>query len=99
MLEVDGLRLDPASHRAWREDHEITLSARELALLEAFMRHPGRVLSRYELLEMVWPYDYENRSNIVDTYVRYLRAKIDKPFGTDSIETIRGRGYRMRAPA
>lgn len=98
VLEVDGLCLDPASHRAWREGHEITLSARELALLEAFMRHPGRVLSRYELLEMVWPYDYENRSNVVDTYVRYLRAKVDKPFGTDSIETIRGRGYRMRAP-
>ncbi len=97
VLEVGGLCLDPASHRAWRGDREISLSARELALLEAFMRHAGRVLSRYELLEMVWPYDYENRSNVVDTYVRYLRAKIDRPFGTDSIETIRGRGYRMRA--
>lgn len=96
VIEVDGLHLDPASHRAWRGKDEISLSAREIALLEAFMRHPGTVLSRYELLEMVWPYDYENRSNVVDTYVRYLRAKIDKPFGTDSIETIRGRGYRMR---
>jgi two-component system OmpR family response regulator len=96
VLEVDGLSLDPASHRAWRGDREIALSARELALLEAFMRRPGTVLSRYELLEIVWPYDYENRSNVVDTYVRYLRAKIDEPFGTDSIETVRGIGYRWR---
>ncbi len=60
------------------------------------MRRPGDVLSRYALLEHAWSYDYENRSNIVDSYVRFLRQKIDKPFGTASIETIRGAGYRLR---
>ena len=96
VLEVGSLRLDPAARRVWRGEQEITLSAKEFALLEAFMRRPGDVLSRFDLLERAWEYDYENRSNIVDVYVRYLRAKIDRPFGTDSIETIRGAGYRLR---
>jgi two-component system, OmpR family, response regulator len=95
-IEAAGLRLDPARRRVWRDEAEIELTSKELALLEAFMRRPGVVLSRFDLLEMVWPYDYENRSNVVDVYVRYLRNKIDRPFGTDSIETIRGSGYRMR---
>ena len=60
------------------------------------MRRPGELLSRYALLEQVWDYDYENRSNVVDSYVRFLRRKIDQPFGTDSIETVRGSGYRLR---
>ena len=60
------------------------------------MRRPGEVLSRLQLLEHAWDYEYENRSNIVDVYVRYLREKIDRPFGTDTIETVRGVGYRMR---
>jgi two-component system OmpR family response regulator len=76
---------------------EIGLSAKEFALLEAFMRRPGEVLSRLQLLEHAWDYEYENRSNIVDVYVRYLREKIDRPFGTDTIETVRGVGYRLRA--
>ena len=95
-LRVGDLRLDPATKRVTRDETEIELSAREFALLEAFMRRPGEVLSRYALLEQVWDYEYENRSNVVDSYVRFLRRKIDKPFGTDSIETVRGAGYRMR---
>ena len=97
VLEVGPLRLDPATRRAWRSETEIDLSAREFALLEAFMRRAGDVLSRFQLLEAVWDRDYENRSNVVDVYVRHLRAKIDKPFRTTTIETIRGSGYRMRA--
>ena len=95
-LRVGDLRLDPATKRVTRDETEIELSAREFALLEAFMRRPGEVLSRYALLEQVWDYEYENRSNVVDSYVRFLRRKIDKPFGTDSIETVRGAGYRLR---
>jgi two-component system OmpR family response regulator len=97
VLEVGDLRLDPATRRVWRGEEEIALSTKEFALLETFMRRPGEVLSRYRLLEHAWEYDYENRSNVVDVYVRYLRQKIDRPFGLDSIETIRGAGYRLRA--
>jgi two-component system OmpR family response regulator len=95
-LRVGGLRLDPASRRVWRGRREIPLSAREFALLEALMRRPGDVLSRTQLLELAWEYAYENRSNVVDSYIRYLRRKIDAPFGTSSIETVRGAGYRLR---
>ena len=79
----------------------MSLSAKEFQLLETFMRHPGEVLSRYQLLEHAWDYDYENRSNIVDVYVRYLRDKIDRPFGLSTLETVRGAGYRLddRVPA
>jgi two-component system, OmpR family, response regulator len=96
VLEVGDLQLDPATHRVWRGGSEVSLSAKEFALLEAFMRRPGEVLSRYRLLEHAWDYDYENRSNVVDVYVRYLREKVDRPFGVESIETVRGSGYRMR---
>jgi two-component system, OmpR family, response regulator len=96
VLEVGDLRLDPATRHVWRGDTEIDLSAKEFALLETFMRRPGQVLSRYLLLEHCWDYAYENRSNVVDVYVRYLREKIDRPFGRDSIETVRGAGYRLR---
>ena len=95
-LQVDDLRLNPATRLAHRGDAELRLSAKEFALLETFMRRPGDVLSRYALLEHAWDYDYENRSNVVDSYVRFLRRKIDQPFGTDSIETVRGSGYRLR---
>jgi two-component system OmpR family response regulator len=95
VLEVGDLRLDPAARRVWRGDVEVSLSAKEFQLLETFMRHPGEVLSRYQLLEHAWDYDYENRSNIVDVYVRYLRDKIDRPFGQRSLETVRGAGYRL----
>jgi two-component system OmpR family response regulator len=95
-LENGDLRLDPATRRTWRGETEISLSTKEFALLETFMRRPGEVLSRYHLLEHCWDYAYENRSNVVDVYVRYLREKIDRPFGRDSIETVRGAGYRLR---
>jgi two-component system, OmpR family, response regulator len=95
-LEVGALRLDPATRQVWRGEAEIELSAKEFAILETFMRRPGEVLSRFQLLEHAWDYDYENRSNVVDSYVRFLRRKIDKPFGVSSIETVRGAGYRLR---
>jgi two-component system, OmpR family, response regulator len=96
LLQVGDLRMDPATHQVWRGDEEVALSAKEFALLEAFMRRPGEVLSRLQLLEHAWDYSYENRSNVIDVYVRYLRRKIDRPFGRDSIETVRGAGYRLR---
>jgi two-component system OmpR family response regulator len=97
VLAVGDLRLDPATRRAWRGDAQITLSTKEFALLETFMRRAGHVLSRYQLLETAWDYEYENRSNVVDVYVRYLREKIDRPFGVTTLETVRGAGYRLRA--
>jgi two-component system, OmpR family, response regulator len=96
VLEVGSLRLDPATRRVWRGEREIDLSAKEFALLETFMRNPDAVLTRLELLEHAWDFAYENRSNIVDVYVRYLREKLDRPFGLESIETVRGTGYRLR---
>ena len=95
VLEVGDLRLDPAAHRVWRGETEVHLSAKEFALLETFMRRPGEVLSRFHLLEHCWDNGYENRSNVVDVYVRYLREKIDRPFGRTSLETVRGAGYRL----
>jgi two-component system, OmpR family, response regulator len=95
-LEVGDLTLDTSTHRVRRGDVDIPLSVKELQLLEVFMRRPGQVLSRYDLLEGAWDMDYENRSNVVDVYVRYLREKIDRPFGVETIETVRGAGYRMR---
>jgi two-component system, OmpR family, response regulator len=95
-LRVGDLRLDPARRQVWRGDTEIELSAKEFAVLDVFMRRPGEVLSRFQLLEHAWDYEYENRSNIVDSYVRLLRKKIDAPFGVKSIQTVRGAGYRLR---
>jgi two-component system OmpR family response regulator len=97
VFEVGDLRLDPAAHRAWRGDCELDLSAKEFSLLELFMRRPGLTLSRTQLLDGAWDIAFESRSNVVDVYVRYLREKIDRPFGRDSIETVRGVGYRLRA--
>jgi two-component system OmpR family response regulator len=97
VLEVEDLRLDPASRRAWRGETELALTTREFSLLEVFMRHPGEVLGRFELLEHVWDDSYENRSNVIEVYVGYLRDKVDRPFGRQSLETVRGAGYRLRA--
>ncbi len=97
VVEVGDLRLDPAARRAWRGETELDLSAKEFALLELFMRRPGKVLSRSELLDGAWDMAFERRSNVVDVYMGYLRAKVDKPFGSDSLETVRGVGYRLRA--
>jgi two-component system OmpR family response regulator len=96
LVEVGDLKLDPATRRAWRGEFELELSVKEFALLEVFMRRPGEALSRLQLLEAGWDMAFESRSNLIDVYVRYLREKIDRPFGRDSIETIRGVGYRLR---
>jgi len=96
VIEVGELRLHPDTHQVWRGDTEIELSAKEFRLLETFMRHAGYVLSRTQLLEQAWAYDFARRSNVVEVYIRYLRRKIDVPFDVVSIETIRGAGYRLR---
>jgi two-component system, OmpR family, response regulator len=95
VLLVGDLQLDPASRRVWRGDAEILLSQKEFALLEALMRRAGEVLSRLDLLEAAWDQSYENRSNIVDAYIRRLREKVDRPFRARSLETVRGAGYRL----
>ena len=96
VVEVGALRLDPATRVVRRGETEIALSAKEFTLLEILMRRAGEVLSRFQLLEYAWDGDYDNRSNVVDVYVSYLRDKIDRPFGVRSIETVRGAGYRLR---
>ncbi len=97
VVEAGGVRLDPAARRVWRGETEILLSGKEFALLETFMRNRGVVLSRRQLLDSVWDDGWNVRSNVVDVYVRYLREKLDRPFGCDSIESVRGVGYRFRA--
>jgi two-component system OmpR family response regulator len=98
-LIVGDLRLDPTVGRAWRGDTELTLSVKEFAVLEAFMRRPGQILTRSSVLDAAWDMGYERRSNLVDVYVRYLREKIDRPFGRHALETVRGVGYRLREDA
>mgnify|MGYP001133502735 CR=1 FL=1 len=95
-LRAGDLGLDPATRRAWRGVHELELSAKEFALLELFLRHIDQVLTRTLILDHVWDFAYEGVSNVVDQYVAYLRRKIDKPFGVDQLETVRGAGYRLR---
>jgi two-component system, OmpR family, response regulator len=96
VLEVGDLRLDPATQQVWRGETELQLSSKEYALLELFMRRPGAVLSRFELLEHGWDIGYDNRSNVITVYIRYLREKIDRPFNRQAIETVHGAGYRLR---
>ncbi|MEA2404825.1 MAG: two-component system, OmpR family, response regulator [Thermoleophilaceae bacterium] len=98
-LAVGDLRLDPTTHAVTRGSSEIALSTREVAILETFMRRPGRILSRFDLLETVWDGEFDHRSNVVDVAVRRLRDKIDRPFGVETIETVRGAGYRLCEPA
>lgn len=93
-LTAGPLRLDPAAKCAWRDDRLLPLSAKEFALLEYFLRNPGRVLSRTQIIEAVWDFAYDGGSNIVDQYVTYLRRKI----GPETIETVRGMGYRLVDP-
>ena len=97
VLRVGNLVLDPATRVVRRGDARIDLSAKEFSLLEYFMRHPGDVLSRMDLIEHVWDFAYDGGSNVVDVYIKYLREKIDRPFGIRSIETERGAGYRLKA--
>jgi two-component system OmpR family response regulator len=96
ILSVGDLQLDQATMTATRAGTEIPLSTKEYALLEALMMNPGVVLSRVQLLEHAWDYGYEHRSNVIDVYIRCLRQKVDRPFAADSIETVRGIGYRLR---
>lgn len=96
VLEVGDLRFDPAARKVERDGHLIDLTAKEYSLLEFFMRHRNEVLTRTRILEHVWDFAYEGDSNVVDVYVRYLREKIDRPFGRHSLETLRGAGYRLR---
>lgn len=95
-LIVGDLTLDPATHAVDRGGEKIVLTAKEFSLLEYFMRRPGQALSRTELIEHVWDFAFEGDSNVVDVYVRYLREKIDRPFGIATIETVRGVGYMLR---
>jgi len=97
VLRVAGIELDSGAHRVTRNEQEVTLSTKEFQLLEVFMRHPDQVLTRYQLLEGAWDNAYEHHSNVIDVYVRYLREKLDRPFGADSMETVRGVGYRLRS--
>jgi two-component system OmpR family response regulator len=96
VLSEGDLKLDPASKRVWRGATEVELSAKEFSLLEFFLRHPGTVLSRSQIIEAVWDFAYDGTSNVVDQYVKYLRRKLDIPFGRDDIQTVRGMGYRLR---
>jgi len=96
VLAEGDLKLDPATKRAWRAQTELQLSPKEFSLLELFLRHPGSVLSRSQIIEAVWDFAYDGGSNVVDQYVNYLRRKIDTPFGRHDIETVRGMGYRLR---
>lgn len=99
VLRVGDLTLDLTTHAAARGGVPIELSVKEVQILSVFMRRPGAVLSRLQILEGAWDDGYEHRSNVIDVYVRYLREKIDRPFGVETLETIRGAGYRLRAAA
>jgi two-component system OmpR family response regulator len=96
VLSIGDLTLDPAAHEVRRGGTRIGLTPKEFALLHLFMRRPGVVLSREQLIEHAWDVAYEGDSNLVDVYVRHLREKIDRPFGRHSVETLRGLGYRLR---
>jgi two-component system, OmpR family, response regulator len=97
VLSAGDLRLDPAARRAWRGDTELSLTARELSLLEFLLRRRGEVVSKREILEHVWDFDFEGDPNIVEVYIGHLRRKLDRPFGRAAIETLRGAGYRLAA--
>jgi two-component system OmpR family response regulator len=97
VLQAGDLCLDPATKAVTRGEQEVSLSAREFSLLELLLRHKGEVLSRTEILDHVWDFAYDGTSNVVDVYVRYIREKVDRPFGRSAVETVRGSGYRLRA--
>jgi two-component system OmpR family response regulator len=94
-LRVGDLELDLAKRMCVRAGSAIGLTTRELSLLELFMRRPGEVLSKQQLLDHIWGLDFAGYHNIVEVYVGYLRRKIDEPFGRQSIQTVRGAGYRL----
>ena len=95
VLEAGDLSLDPGTRRVFRGEAEIDLTAREMALLDFLMRHKGEVVSKRDILDHVWDYDFDGDANIVEVYIRRLRNKLDRPFERDTIETLRGAGYRL----
>jgi DNA-binding response OmpR family regulator len=97
VLAAGDLRFDPGERRAWRGDQEVSLTAREMALLEFLLRRRGEVVSKIDILDHVWDGRFDGDPNIVEVYVRHLRNKLDRPFGRRSIATIRGAGYRLEA--
>jgi len=97
VLDAGDLRFDPGARRAFRGDVEVSLTAREMALLEFLLRRKGDVLSKRDILDHVWDYDFEGDPNIVEVYIRHLRNKLDRPFERRAIETLRGAGYRLAA--
>ena len=99
VLTAGSLRIDPASRRVWRGDVEILLTAQEYAVLHTMATSPDRVLTREQLLHRAWDLAYEQQSNVVDVCIKGLRDRIDRPFGTVTIETVRGVGYRLAAAA
>jgi two-component system, OmpR family, response regulator len=98
MLQVSDLELDLLKRRVTRRGELIDLQPREFRLLEYLMQHAGQVVTRTMLLEQVWDFHFEPKTSVVETHISRLRAKIDKPFGTDLIQTVRGAGYRIVAP-
>jgi two-component system OmpR family response regulator len=98
VVTVGDLSIDPATRVVTRAGTPIALSQREYALLEYLALHAGKVLSRTQILEHVWDINYSGMSNVVDVYVGYLRAKVDRPFDTPLIHTVRGTGYILRVP-
>ncbi|WP_433789873.1 response regulator transcription factor [Actinoplanes sp. CA-252034] len=94
-LTAGDLRIDPAARRVWRGETEIELTAREFALLAFLARNAGDVVSKQRILDAVWDADFDGDPNIVEVYVRHLRNKIDRPFGREAIQTVRGAGYRL----
>ena len=97
VVQAGDLELDPATRTVSRGNAVISLTPRQFALLELLLRHRGEVLSRTTIIDHVWDFAYDGTSNVVDVYIRYLRDKVDRPFGRHSIETVRGAGYRLRA--
>jgi two-component system OmpR family response regulator len=95
VLSAGSLTLDPASHRVSRDGVDIRLTPREFSLLEYLLQHRGEAVSKTDIIRNVWDPSFEGDLNIVEVYVRYLRRKLDRPFGTDTIETLRGVGYRL----
>ncbi len=94
-VRAGDLRVDTSQRKAWRGEVEITLTARQFDVLEFLIRRSGQVLSKSEILDGVWEYGFEGDPNIVEVYIRRLRARIDEPFGRHAIETVRGAGYRL----
>lgn len=98
VLEIGELRLDPATHQVWRGDEEFMLPNKEFRILEYLMRHPNQVLTRTMITDNVWDYDFPSSANVVDVHIRSLRRKLEDPYETKHIQTVRGVGYRIVSP-